>query len=133
MNRVGTCRCGSARAECQGEPVRISICHCLACKQRTGSAFSAQARWRVEDVRITGETTTYTRVADSGTKITYRFCPHCGSTIAYTAEDNPALVAVPMGAFADPNFPAPTISVYEHRKHPWVQILGDVRHEADTD
>ena len=30
--------------------------------------------------------------------------------------------AVPAGAFADPDFPAPQVSVYDCRRHPWVQL-----------
>jgi hypothetical protein len=29
-------------------------------------------------------------------------------------------VAVAVGNFADPAFPAPRISLYERRRHPWV-------------
>jgi hypothetical protein len=29
------------------------------------------------------------------------------------------------GAFADPNFPAPKISVYEQKRHPWA-LPGDL-------
>ena len=47
--RTATCRCGQLRAECQGEPVRVSVCHCLDCQKRTGSVFAAQARWSLLD------------------------------------------------------------------------------------
>jgi hypothetical protein len=40
----------------------------------------------------------------------------------------PDLIAVAIGAFADPAFPAPTVSVYEERMHPWVAITADVEH-----
>jgi hypothetical protein len=40
----------------------------------------------------------------------------------------PDLVAVPVGAFADPSFPAPRISVYESRRHPWVQLPDGIEH-----
>jgi hypothetical protein len=29
-------------------------------------------------------------------------------------------LAIPVGAFADPNFPSPGVSVYEERMHQWV-------------
>jgi hypothetical protein len=81
-------------------------------------------------VAITGTTSTFVRVADSGNRVTYRFCPGCGSTIAYQIEDQPELVAVPLGAFADPAFPPPRFSVYESRKHSWTVVLGDaVEHD----
>jgi hypothetical protein len=31
-------------------------------------------------------------------------------------------VGVAVGAFADPNFPAPQVSIYDSRRHPWVQL-----------
>lgn len=130
--RTATCRCGQLRAECDGEPVRVSVCHCLACQQRSGSAFAAQARWPDADVRISGRFSQWERIADSGHKATYSFCPDCGSTVAYIIEGWPGVVAIPIGAFADPDFPAPRYSVYEHRKHSWVDVLGDdVRHSRE--
>ena len=42
------------------------------------------------------------------------------------------MVAVPVGAFADPTFPAPKFSVYEHRKHPWVVVLGEAVEHSST-
>ena len=42
----------------------------------------------------------------------------------------PGFVAVPVGAFADPQFPAPRISVFERRRHHWVDLSGlpDIEH-----
>ena len=73
--RTASCRCGRLRATVTGEPVRVSVCHCLDCKKRTGSAFSAQARWPREQVVIEGESKTWVHHADSGNRITHHFCP----------------------------------------------------------
>ncbi len=127
--RVAECRCGQLRASCEGEPVRISVCHCLACQRRTGSAFAAQARFPAERVTLSGAAKTWTRLADSGASATYSFCPECGSTVAYQLDKFPGLVAVPLGAFADPTFPPPRFSVWEERMHPWTAVLGaEVEH-----
>ncbi len=134
--RTATCRCGQLKAICEGEPVRVSVCHCHACQQRSGSAFAAQARWPDDKVTLSGEAAVWERVADSGHRATYRFCPVCGSTLAYVIEGWPGVTAIPMGAFADPDapqpdLPAPAFSVYEHRKQNWVEILGDdVEHSS---
>ncbi len=121
--RVATCRCGAVKVECAGEPARISVCHCLACQQRTGSAFAAQVRFPASQVSVTGEVRAWTRIADSGNRATYRFCPACGSTIAYGLDHAPETVAVPIGAFADPAaFGTPIFSVYEERKFDWVTV-----------
>lgn len=131
ITRTATCRCGALRAICEGEPVRISVCHCLDCQKRTGSAFAAQARWPDDKMTVEGDAATWERVADSGHRATYRFCPACGSTIAYIIEGWPGVTAIPLGAFADPTFPPPKFSVYEHRQHPWVEISGeDVEHTS---
>ena len=124
--RTASCRCGQLRATTTGEPVRVSVCHCLDCQKRTGSAFSAQARWPAKQVTIEGESKTWFHSADSGNKIIHHFCPKCGSTVHYSIEGKfEELIAIPIGAFADPDFPAPKYSVWEERKHQWVAILGD--------
>lgn len=96
------------------------MCHCLECQKRTGSAFGAQARWPRDQVAIEGQSTPFARIADSGNRVTFHFCPVCGSTVTYGIDAQPDVVAVALGAFADPGFPPPRFSVYESRKHDWV-------------
>jgi hypothetical protein len=120
--REASCSCGRLRLTADGDPVRISVCHCLACQRRTGSAFGAQARFPADRVRVEGDHSTYVRVSDEGHERTYRFCPTCGSTVFYTLEGADDVIAVPLGAFADPSFPQPWVSVYESRRHPWVGL-----------
>jgi hypothetical protein len=40
-------------------------------------------------------------------------------------KDQPELIAVSIGAFAEPGFPPPDYSVYEARKHAWLAISGE--------
>jgi hypothetical protein len=123
--RVATCRCGQLRATCTGDPVRVSVCHCLDCQKRSGSAFAAQARWPDQRVQLEGEPREWSQIGDSGSVTTFRFCGDCGATIAYVNGNMPGLTAIPVGAFADPLFPPPHYSVYEERKHAWVAIEGE--------
>ena len=125
QTRIAECRCGAVRVECQGDPLRVSVCHCLNCQRRSGSAFAAQARFPGERVTITGQTTEWKAAGDDGGRATFQFCPTCGSTIAYSLHSVPGTIAVPIGAFADPGFDPPRASVYEVRKHPWVAVVGD--------
>lgn len=92
--------------------------------------FGAQARFPVAGVEITGKATEYLRVGDAGGRATFRFCPRCGATLYYTIEGMDDVVAIPVGAFADPAFPVPTVSVYEERMHPWVAMPIDIEHIA---
>ncbi len=128
---VAVCRCGRVTVRCEGEPVRVSVCHCLACRKRTGSAFSAQVRFPTGRVTVAGEVAVFERRSDDGNAVAYRFCPGCGATMAYQIADQPDLVAVPLGMFERPAFSTrPAFSVYERRKHAWVGIEGPgIRHE----
>ncbi|WP_437827026.1 GFA family protein [Sorangium sp. So ce1153] len=127
-NRLASCSCGKLSAEVEGEPVRVSVCHCLACQRRTGSVFGAQARFRRESVKIKGSGKDFVRVGDEGTKSTFTFCPECGATVYYAMAGHEDMIAIPVGAFADPDFPGPTYSVYEERMHGWVVMPQDIEH-----
>jgi hypothetical protein len=128
------CSCGQLRVRVDGEPVRLSVCHCLSCQRRTGSAFAVQARFRVDDAQIEGEYKESVRRSDKGHLVTFSFCPSCGGTVFFKADYAPDIVAVPVGTFADPSFPAPTVSVWEKRRHDWVDlpgVSGESRHRED--
>jgi len=120
MTRYASCCCGQLTASAGADPVRVSICHCLACQRRSGSVFAAQARFPREAVTVDGQSSSFVRVGDSGTRATFHFCPHCGTTVWYEAEGLEAFIMMPVGVFADPAYPAPGVSVYEERMHGWV-------------
>ena len=124
--RRAECSCGRLSATCSGEPVRVSVCHCLACKLRTGSAFSWNARWARADVVVEGQACEFTRIGDEGGRVTHGFCPSCGSTVYYVIDAQPDVIAIPAGAFADPAFPQPRVSVYDpSRRCDWVDIRAE--------
>jgi hypothetical protein len=124
--RRGTCSCGKLQVVVEGEPVRVSMCHCDACQRRTGSAFGVQARFPRKLVTIEGEASRFVRIAESGNRITYGFCPACGSTVFWDGTGFPDLIAVAIGSFADPGFPAPRHSVFEAKRHRWALAAGDL-------
>ena len=126
--RLASCSCGQLSALVVGDPVRVSICHCLACQRRTGSAFAQQARFLRENVTVTGTSTQYIRAGDEGSHATFHFCPQCSSIVYFEAEGLEAYRTIPVGVFADPDFPSPTVSMYEARKHAWVTVPVDAQH-----
>src|SRR6202040_542502 len=116
--RHAVCSCGQLHLTIEGEPSRISMCHCLECQRRTGGVISNQARFRREQVTLTGKATAWMRTAESGNALTFHFCPTCGSTVYWEGEGFPGYIAVAIGNFAEPNFPAPAIAVWEESRHP---------------
>jgi hypothetical protein len=109
-------------ATCTGEPQRNSICHCLNCKQRTGSAFSWNATFARHQVEVSGESRMFERRGDEDRWCrTYR-CTQCGVTVFYEIEARPGMVTIPVGTFAEVDFPEPAVNVFDERRNPWVRI-----------
>jgi hypothetical protein len=120
--RTAACSCGQLKLEVEGEPRGVGLCHCLACQRRTGSVFAALASFAAP-YRVTGTSTEYVRTGDHGATFRFRFCPVCGTTLFHTEEGHEGRsVRVAVGAFADPSFPTPQVSIYDCRRHPWVQL-----------
>ena len=69
-----------------------------------------------------GAFTTFTRTSDTGRSATYSFCPMCGDTVVYALEARPGRVTIPVGAFAEDDFPEPTAQAYAARRHHWVEV-----------
>jgi len=125
-SRIASCSCGQLRIEVHGEPRGVGVCHCLECQRRTGTVFAALASFSAP-YQVTGTATEYVRAGDQGARFRFRFCPICGTTVFHTEEGHERTVGVAVGAFADPGFPPPRVSVYECRRHSWVQLPSIAR------
>jgi hypothetical protein len=123
--RRAACSCGQLHLSIEGEPSRISMCHCFECQRRTGAVFGNQARFHRNQVTFSGQATAWTRNAESGNELTFHFCATCGSTVYWEGTGFPESVAVSIGSFADPDFPAPTIEVWEESRHAWLSLPTD--------
>src|SRR6476661_7406644 len=132
MARAAACHCGQLRLEVTGEPFAVSICNCLACQRRTGSAFGMQAGFKETQVKIVGRFNDFARISDESDRKehVFHFCPDCGSQVFYTEPTEPDLIVVSVGSFADPTFPPPTESGYDSRRHPWVQLPDSIQQFA---
>ena len=128
--RVAACDCAQLRLEVAGDPMRVVVCHCLACQRRTGSAFALEGRFRSDQVDVIGRFSDYKRASDGGGEVTHHYCPECGVSVFNTTAADPD-VWVPIGAFADPSFPPPTASIFESRRHPWVVMPNTIETHSD--
>ena len=128
-SRDAACHCGQLRLEVAGDPFAVSICNCLACHRRTGSAFGMQAGFRADQVKVTGSYSDFTRISDEADRKehVFHFCPTCGSQVFSTEPTESDLIVVSVGAFADPTFPPPTDSGYDSRRPSWIQLPDSIR------
>jgi hypothetical protein len=131
-DREAACHCGQLRLDVEGDPFAVSICNCLACQRRTGSAFGMQAAFKADQVHISGRFSDFTRISDEADRkaADFHFCPDCGSQVFYTEPTDPDLIVVSVGSFADPSFPPPTESGYDSRRHPWVGLPDTIERHA---
>lgn len=57
--RHASCSCGQLHLTIDGEPARVSMCHCLACQRRTGAVISNQARFTPDQIAYHGKDATW--------------------------------------------------------------------------
>ena len=128
MTRTASCSCGQLRVTVAGEPDRVLACNCLECQRRTGSVFGVSAYFRRAAVlQIEGEQKSVARTAPGNLRFDTRFCPSCGSSVLWSSSALPDHVAVAVGCFADPGFPAPALVAWTAQKHAWVEFPASCR------
>jgi glyoxylase-like metal-dependent hydrolase (beta-lactamase superfamily II) len=91
-----------------------------------------QAGYKADQVRVDGRFNDYSRISDEADRKehVFHFCPDCGSQVFYTEPDEPDLIVVSIGSFADPSFPPPTESGYDSRRHSWVELPETIQRSA---
>ena len=52
MERRAECHCGALKVIASGEPERVYLCDCQACRRRTGTAFHFGASYPKAQVRL---------------------------------------------------------------------------------
>lgn len=119
----GGCLCGSVRYRAAGTPVAATVCHCRFCQRRSGSAFSEPVHFSAGQVDVSGELRTYEHHSDeSGRWLRMQFCPTCGTTVMWTAERRPGVIAIAGGTFDDPAWFRNQRHIWTRSAQPWVAI-----------
>ncbi|WP_428378095.1 GFA family protein [Lichenicoccus sp.] len=99
---TGGCLCGAVRFEIDSAPLATRACWCrdcqyLACGNAAMNLFFASA-----SLKVSGPTTEFVSLADSGNEMRRRFCPACGTSLFSAATCRPDAVVVRAGALDDP-------------------------------
>jgi len=130
-NKSGGCICRNVRYNVEGEPKRITICHCLWCQKRTGSAFGVEVVFDVNQISFTGESLqSYRHISDeSGRWIDQHFCTKCGSNLGLSLEAVPGIRSMSIGSFDDPSWIEdagyPRRHVFTRSARSWSDIPSD--------
>ncbi len=120
---IGGCACGAIRYEASGEPIFQNHCQCLDCQKRSGTGHGSYVTFgRRDDVKITGEPSTWRMIADSGNEKIQAFCPTCGTPLYLTFVAMPELTAIHATSLDDPGQFNPQAVTYTVRGHVWDTI-----------
>lgn len=103
---AGGCVCGSVRHVSDGEPLRVTVCHCTWCQRRTGTACAVEPVFNEDQAEISGgPPTKHRQVSDESARwLELAFCPKCGTHIGLTLEWRPGVRIIDAGTFDDPSW-----------------------------
>jgi hypothetical protein len=122
---TGGCLCGRVRFELTQPAQAAGYCHCTRCQHRSGTAASAQARIDARTFRLLrgGDLIQAWRHPDGGFEKC--FCRECGAHLFSRNPDNPAQMAIRLGAFdGDPGV-RPSYRAFVAYAAPWEAIPDD--------
>jgi hypothetical protein len=121
LPQTGGCQCGRCRYEISKAPAAVYTCHCKACQQVTGSAFSMALL--VDDAFFTilsGALRSIERTADSGRTVVRLVCEECGSWVCNAPRPDGRRVRA--GTLDDVTWLRPTLHFWVRSKQPWVVL-----------
>jgi len=118
----GSCRCGKVQYTVTADPIFTGICHCTSCRKSTGSAYATVVGVPTPALTVTGATTQFDDIGDSG-KATHRnFCPSCGTTVTQTADVMEGVTMVGLGTLADQSSISPAMQIFCDSALPWAKV-----------
>ncbi|MGE5546464.1 MAG: GFA family protein [Solirubrobacterales bacterium] len=103
----GGCRCGFVRYRIEGEPLSAGYCHCRMCRRAAGAPVVAWVAFRRGEFRfVKGMPAAF----QASSRAIRRFCPDCGTVVAFEYSGSTETVDVTIASLDDP---ACTQAIYE--------------------
>ena len=94
----------------------IFNCHCEDCRRATGSVFGTNFFVPEDELEIFGEVSSYSHTADSGSAMTKRFCPNCGSLLFGNNSAKSNVVSIRAGTVDQLDLIKPVVNVFMDSK-----------------
>jgi len=134
MQVHGSCHCGANAFEAVVDPARVTICHCTACQNLTGSAYRVTVAANAESFRLTrGSPKRYVKTAGSGNKRAQVFCADCGSHLyAHAAAERPERMGLRVGCLKERPALVPRKRIWCKSALPWSENLHGMQ-KLDAD
>lgn len=120
----GSCLCGNAKFEVQGNFDGFYLCHCKYCQKDTGSAHAANLFSKSAKLTWLAGSDSVTTFTLAGTRHKKSFCKVCGSALPSTHDAG--LLVIPAGCLDTEVSISPTAHIFTSSKAIWGEGLGDV-------
>jgi hypothetical protein len=129
MKIDGRCHCGYVTFEAEADPETTTICNCIDCQTMSGAPLRAIVVARPGTFMVlSGESTEYRKIADSGIVRPQGFCSYCGTALySTTVGDEPKAHNVRVGALLQRNELVPRRQLFVRSQHAWVNDLNSIR------
>ncbi len=118
----GRCLCGAVSFSVAADPVALRTCWCRQCQYIGAGSATVNAVFPSEALEVEGETTAIQGMADSGSAMTRRFCPKCGTHLFSQASTRRHQVVIRVGALDEPERFAPQATIWAGAAPPWAAI-----------
>ncbi len=130
MSLTGGCQCGAVRFRVDGEPRRVSLCHCRMCQKAMGGPFGAFASFGDDQVNWTrGERKTF----QSSGAVNRGFCGDCGTPLTFEAVGGGEHIGLAIGAFDTPAVLTPSRQLVVAARLPWLDAIHDLPTRTPAD
>jgi hypothetical protein len=118
----GGCMCGAVTYDVSGEPIFVGHCACENCQKTTGGGHSSIAAFPEAALKARGELTSFAAQGDSGQRVTYQFCPKCGSRLFSRAAMMENVVMISLGTMEAGADLQPSMMIYGKRRRAWDHV-----------
>lgn len=122
----GNCQCGGVNYTVSEKPLTGHACHCKECQKRSGSAFGISLVIAINAFFLTGKLQAFSRIADSGYRLTQHFCPICGNTVYSENERRPNAIVLHPGTLDQTDWIELNRMIWISRAQKWYSLPSDL-------
>lgn len=119
MQLSGKCLCGAVSYTSVLPSAFMGKCYCTDCSNESGTGHITTIAVPDAGMTVTGTMTEYTKMSDSGHRLTKYFCTVCGSTLFTRPEKLAGLVVIRAGTLDDRSIIEPQLQMYVSRAPAW--------------
>ncbi|QDK38564.1 GFA family protein [Bdellovibrio sp. NC01] len=127
----GSRNCGAVVFTATEKPRIAFHCHCEHCQKFSSSGHASYVLFNKETSKISGKTSTWSYLADSGNTTTKHFCSTCGTQVYSQTSGHPNNMIVAASCLEAKDLFIPSIAMFTKHAAPWDLIAENLaRYEA---